>query len=249
MTTTTAAESTMTGAESSTGCGFLGCDDVGELPCDQWAQDCPEGQKCVPYADGMGSVWNALKCTPVDPRPDAVGDPCTVTESPLSGVDSCDVGALCYGVDSQTMTGYCIALCSGSLREPSCPEGSSCTILGRGIVTFCLLDCSPLEQDCPDGYLCTASYGGDHFGCSLDISGEAGSYGDPCDYRGQCDPGLVCGSGDEVPGCMSNGCCTPLCDISQPNTCPGEKQSCIPWFDEGDAPPGQDNVGVCATGA
>jgi len=245
-TLTTEAGSTMTTA-SSTGCGFLGCGDVGEQSCDQWAQDCPEGQKCMPYADDMGSNWNALKCTSVDPRPDAVGEPCTVTESQLSGIDSCELGALCWNVDPQTLTGYCIALCSGSVREPSCPEGSSCNVLGEGIVTFCLLDCSPLDQNCPDGYLCTA-LNGNRFGCSLDVSGEAGFYGDPCDFAGQCDPGLVCRSGEEVPGCMSDWCCTPLCDISQPNTCPGEKQSCIPWFDEGDAPAGQNDVGVCATG-
>lgn len=210
-------------AGSSSGCGFLGCGDVGEQSCDQWIQDCPEGHKCMPYADDAGSAWNALKCTPVDPRPDAVGDPCTVTKSQLSGVDSCELGALCFNVDSQTMTGYCIALCSGSPREPSCPEGSSCNVLGEGIVTFCLLDCSPLEQDCPDGYLCTASYGGDHFRCSLDTSGEAGFYGDPCDSRGQCDPGLVCRSGDEVPGCMSTGAARPYA-ISQSRT-PAQERS------------------------
>ena len=33
--------------------------DSGE--CDAFAQECPEGQKCAPYADDGGSSWNNTK--------------------------------------------------------------------------------------------------------------------------------------------------------------------------------------------
>ncbi len=39
-----------------------------------WAQDCPEGEKCMPWANDGGGSWNATRCSPLDPNPSAVGD-------------------------------------------------------------------------------------------------------------------------------------------------------------------------------
>ncbi len=47
---------TSTGTASTGACGFL-CNDM-PAQCDNWAQDCPRGQKCAAYAPN-GSAWNA----------------------------------------------------------------------------------------------------------------------------------------------------------------------------------------------
>ena len=38
---------------------------------------------------------------------------------------------------------------------------------------------------------------------------------------------------------------SPFCDITLPNTCPGQGQECVAWYDPGEAPPGYDNIGAC----
>lgn len=61
--------------------------------CDVFAQDCPPGEKCVPWANDGGGVWNATRCSPVDDDPAAPGEPCTVEGGPTSGIDDCDAQA------------------------------------------------------------------------------------------------------------------------------------------------------------
>lgn len=66
---------------------------------------CDPKLKCVAYADGGGSSWNALRCVPIARNPDQPGEPCTVVESNVSGIDSCDQGAMCWDVDNNTLEG------------------------------------------------------------------------------------------------------------------------------------------------
>ena len=63
----------------------------------------------------------------------------------------------------------------------------------------------------------------------------------------QFDQCLFCAAQETVPDCVSgDGCCSPYCDLTQPNTCPGAPlQECVPWYNEGMAPPGQENIGAC----
>jgi hypothetical protein len=88
--------------------------------------------------------------------------------------------------------------------------------------------------------------------CGPDASGDGGVYGDPCEYDNVCDPGLYCAPAEAVPGCQGSiGCCSEWCDTTaqNPNSqCSGEAggQECVPFFDMGNAPPGFDDVGVCA---
>ena len=87
----------------------------------------------------------------------------------------------------------------------------------------------------------------DNFICDFDASGEEGQYGDACAFINVCDYGLFCAAQETVPDCVSgDGCCSPYCDLTQPNTCPGAPlQECVPWYNEGMAPPGQENIGAC----
>lgn len=198
----------------------------------------------MPSANDGGSSWNATLCTPIDPNPDSVGEPCKAEESALSGVDSCDAGAMCWSVDHRTLEGYCIQLCMGSSEDPQCPAGTVCRIQSDGVLLPCLPLCDPLAQDCPEGEVCIPYYDG-QFLCYFDGSGEGGDYGDPCEYANSCSAGLYCINPEYVPDCPAAGCCSPFCDTSKPNLCPGEGLECIPWYEPGSAPDGYANVGYC----
>jgi hypothetical protein len=214
--------------------------------CDIWLQDCPDGQKCMPWANDGGGSWNATTCSPVDAMPGQSGDECTVEGSAVSGVDSCDKGLLCWYVDENNI-GSCLDMCTGSAENAMCPSGSVCDITNDGVLILCLPTCDPLLTDCPDSQICFFSAQANDFICDFDASGEEGQYGDPCEYINVCDPGLFCANPDAVPNCQAGGCCSEYCDLTEPNTCSGADggQECVPWF-ESDPPPGLENVGACA---
>jgi hypothetical protein len=246
----TAATDTAAGSETDTntdtGCTFLACDTTsghGDAMCDVWRDDCPSGTKCMPWASDGGNSWNVTKCAPLDPNPVKPGDPCKVEGNGLSGLDNCEAGAMCWNVNSETLEGYCVGFCDGSPDSYTCAEPkTTCTLYASGVLILCLPNCDPLLQDCPDSDLCL--WGGYGFICALDASGEAGQFGDPCEFANVCDPGLICINPEYVKGCQAGGCCTPWCDVKAPE-CPGEGQECLPWFEDGQAPLGFDNVGVC----
>jgi hypothetical protein len=241
-----------TGADTGASAGFIMRPDGGaNTECDLWAQDCPEGQKCMPWANDGGNSWNATKCSPLDPNPNQPGDPCTVEGSGVSGIDDCDVGAMCWDVDPETNMGTCVGFCTGSAADPVCPDpATGCSVSNEGVLILCLPYCDPLLQDCPEGNACYPEENG--FFCSPDASGpDLGGYGDPCEYLNVCDPGLWCAVPEAVPGCQgAAGCCSEFCDISDPagdDQCMGAAmgQQCTPYYEEGAAPPGYENVGVC----
>lgn len=236
------------GAPTTGACTFLNCDDAGMdgFQCDIWNEDCPEGQKCMPWDDtGMGS-WNATKCSPIDANPGQKGDECTVTGSATDGIDSCDKHLLCWYVDDMNV-GTCIDMCTGSEEASMCGNGESCDVSNEGSLILCLTTCDPLVQSCPDGQICFFD-GVDNFICDFDASGEEGQYQDACAFVNVCDYGLFCSGPEGVPDCVdASGCCSPYCDLSAAeNTCPGAPmQECVPWYTEGSAPPGQENIGAC----
>jgi hypothetical protein len=214
------------------------------IECDVWAQDCPPGEKCMPWANDGGNSWNATRCSPVAADPDQPGEACTVEGNGVSGIDSCDIASMCWHVDPETGEGVCLAFCTGSENNPVCtdPE-TSCSIGAEGTLILCFPTCDPLAQDCPPGFGCWGI--DDDFVCAPDAGGDTGAYGDPCEFLNVCDPGLACVNPDVVPGCASAGCCSPFCNVAAAENCPGEGQECIPWFDPESAPPGYENVGIC----
>jgi hypothetical protein len=198
-----------------------------------------------------GSSWNATKCSPLDPMPGQPGDACTVEGSGDSGVDDCDIGSMCWDVDQETNMGTCVAFCQGSDANPSCDDPTTtCSITNGGVLILCLPTCDPLLQDCTDGNACYPL--GDAFVCAPDASGESGTYGEACEYLNVCDPGLFCANAAVVPDCQgSQGCCSEYCEFDDPEAsanCSGSAggQECVAYFAEGMAPPGFENIGVCA---
>jgi hypothetical protein len=238
--------------ESSTGMNFLIPPDGmgGEVECDVWMQDCPDGEKCMPWANDGGSSWNATRCSEVADNPGQVGDECSVEGSGVAGIDDCDVGSMCYYVDPETNVGTCVGFCQGSEESPMCEPGFLCSISNDGVLILCRRECDPLLQDCMGSAACLPANGSDGFVCIVDASGEMGIPGDPCEFLNACDPGLYCGSAESVPMCMgSGGCCSEFCDLTEPDPdagCSLAGQMCVAWFEEGAAPPDLAHVGVCA---
>ncbi|MDC0719060.1 hypothetical protein [Nannocystis bainbridge] len=223
--------------------------DMGEDECDPWERICPEGQKCMPFADDGGSAWNRWGCFPLVPDPAGLDEPCTVIDSAVSGKDTCDDGLQCWDVDEDTGMGTCLAMCTGTPNEPMCPiPNTDCTVTAGDTLVLCLPSCDPLAQDCPDGDLCLPNpQNPDRFLCVLDASGEEGQVFDACEFQNACDPGLVCAPVELATECdpQAPGCCLPFCDVSTANTCPGQGQECLAWSEMGQAPPGLENVGFC----
>jgi hypothetical protein len=229
-------------------CGFI-CTTSGppSNECDPWLQDCPDGEKCMPWSNDGGNSWNALKCSPITDN-DAPGEPCTVEGSGVSGLDSCDATSMCWNVDADTLQGTCHAFCVGSENNPICDDACSvCALSGSGVLTLCIPTCDPLAQECGDGLGCYAGYA-DEFLCMADASGIAGAPGDPCEYVNVCDPGSMCLNAELLPTCEASLCCTPFCTVGDPTPCaamPGTE--CVPLFEDGDGPDcGPSNVGVCS---
>lgn len=224
--------------------GFIVMDhEVPHAECDLWAQDCPLGEKCMPWArDGWSP--DAYRCAPIVPDAARPGEPCTVKDRVFSGLDTCDGRSMCWDVDPKTLAGTCVAFCTGSEGAPVCAEPrSTCSINGDGVLILCLPTCDPLAQDCPAGEGC---YGwADEFLCWYDLSGDAGGVGDPCEATNHCDPGLACVDPAVVPACTaSSGCCAPFCDRAGPDAC-ATGLACVPYFDPVEAPAGRADIGIC----
>lgn len=219
------------------------------VECDVWTQDCPEGQKCAAWINDGGAEWNAVKCVDVDANPGVPGDSCTAESSGVTGVDSCEKGAMCWAVDESNV-GTCVGLCTGSAQAPMCAvPGTHCSVSNEGVLNLCLAGCDPVLQDCREGEGC---YSLDllEFECVPDASGpSSGAPGDPCAGGNACDPGLFCGAAQVIPGCTSAACCTAYCDLTADDPasqCMLEMQECTPVFADGSAPPGYEHVGICA---
>lgn len=253
--TTTALDDTLgTTIPDPTEATFLTEPDLGTvIACDLWAQDCPRGEKCTAYANDGGSSWNATKCVSVVDDPVGAGETCHAEGSGTSGIDDCELGAMCWDVDHDTLEGFCLPFCAGDESNPQCEDPNRSCSVDAGLLAFCVLACSPVEQDCSSGQACYPVQ--DDWMCHPDASGDVGAYGDPCEHINECDPGLICLDAAIVPPGQpcegAAGCCTEICDLADPTgdlQCAGAAagQECQPWYGAGAAPAGYEDVGACA---
>lgn len=198
----------------------------------------------MPWANDGGGIWNATRCSPVEPNPGQVGDACTVQGSGVSGLDSCDVGVMCFDVDPETNEGVCVEICGGSEANPTCQTpDTTCTISNGSSLVLCQAICNPLANECADGEGCyfvtEASV------CAPDASGNMGAAGDPCEFINACDDGLFCAGGAAVEGCDSFGCCTSFCAVGDDSMC-ADGQSCVEFFPDGSTPAScLEGLGAC----
>ncbi len=243
-----ASEATGTGTGTSTstdeGLTFIPDDDTPSTDeCDVYMQDCPEGEKCVPYASDGGDLWNALKCVPVL-GDQALGEPCTWAGF-VEATDDCDASSICWDVElvDGQYVGTCHAQCTGSPDMPQCPFGSSCTISGDGALAVCIPSCDPVAQDCNEGDGCY--WANTQFRCIF-IADDIPT-GEPCGYINDCAPGHLCAYAATLPSCAGSACCTQYCNlpdgdagcVAQPGT------ACVSFFEQGMVPEGLEHVGVC----
>lgn len=214
--------------------------------CDPWQEDCPEGEKCMPFATPGSPTWDALKCTPIADDPKPAGAACTVSGSPTSGLDDCQKHSLCWDADPE-LAGTCAAMCVGDGLDHFCLDKANvCMIANGGVLLVCVPRCDPLLADCPEGQVCVPS--GDSFACVPDASGDGGQLFAPCAAGNTCDPGLVCAASEHSSQCQGDAdeCCLPFCDLDAANDCP-PGHACTPWFTNNDAPPTLAHVGLCTT--
>jgi hypothetical protein len=242
-TSETGQTSTDTSTGTDTGFPFLdtGYEEWGDLECDGFFQDCPEGEKCVAYASEADRL-DANKCVPVlgDGQP---GEPCTYAGI-VEATDDCGPTSQCFNVvevDGQSV-GVCASCCEGTSDDPVCAPGTRCLIAFEGSINVCLASCDPLMQDCGPGLGCFFS-GGGPFVCIVPTQNIPP--GQPCEQINDCAVGLVCVPGSTLPNCAGRTCCASFCNVMQGALCPEMGTECVAFFEEGWAPPGYEDVGVC----
>lgn len=218
-------------------------DIIGVASCDPWSQDCPEDEKCVAYAS-MGGTWDANRCVAITGSGQP-GDPCTYSGA-ADSIDDCGAESWCWDVSAEGV-GTCTPFCTGSPDSPICGPESSCSIANSGSINLCLTSCSPLLQDCAvEGTSCF--FDGGAFVCANATSDIPA--GEPCGFINDCVGGTICLAPESFPSCNGASCCGEFCDLTEePPTCTIEGTECTAFFEEGTAPPGSEDVGVCVVPA
>lgn len=218
--------------------------------CNLFKQDCNDGEKCTAYTLDGGIFPNGTKCVPEtgDKMP---GEPCALDGQFGDGTDNCAAGALCLDIDNSGKAS-CVAYCGGTMDNPTCPNEDKCAFLFEPTVPLCFPACNPLAQDCPDDEACVpniAALGSEYFVCMPLVFPEIpGQYGDACYAISGCDRGFQCIFAENVPNCKGDMyCCSSWCDVTNPDTCKefDDTIGCVPWYEEGSATPGYENVGIC----
>lgn len=207
--------------------------------CDAWVQDCPGGEKCVPYATDGGN-WNANKCVPIV-GDGQIGDACS-WDGTVSATDSCGADSHCWDVqlvDGEPI-GVCTPFCAGSPNDPICGPGTSCLIANEGSINLCVRSCDPLLQECGEGLGCFWS--SNDFQCIFTAGLIMADQ--PCGFINDCAPGHLCAAAELLSECAGASCCTPYCDLADP-VCPNGATECVGFFEQGTAPPTYEDVGVC----
>jgi hypothetical protein len=220
---------------------FVPMTDFGAVSeCDPFLQDCPDGEKCVAYGS-TGGNWDANKCVAVTGS-GAAGDPCTYGGT-VEATDDCDADTHCWDVmDVDGMAvGVCTPFCTGTADDPICGPDTSCLIANEGSINLCVATCDPLLQDCSSGLACFWANNG--FNCIFTTQDIP--LGEACGFINDCAPGLGCLTAEVLPNCNGSACCGSWCSISEGAACPTMGTECSAFFEEGMAPPGFEDVGVC----
>jgi hypothetical protein len=162
-----------------------------------------------------------------------VGEAC-IYGGVVEATDDCDENSACWN-------GICTAFCAGTPLDPVCPADTICSISNQGSIAFCLEGCNPLTQECPEGEACF--WDGGEFSCNFTTQDIP--TGQPCAFINDCAGGNMCLSGELVPSCNGAACCAAFCDLDCGEGVCGPDTVCVPFFEEGAAPEGSADIGLC----
>jgi len=206
-------------------------DSGGESVCNPVTQiGCPPSEKCTAILSG-GEIVYACAADSGGLDPNSSCQP-----SPADGIDGCPTGYAC--LRDEGGNSLCAALC---LADADCTQ-AQCIPSRELPIPYCADDCSPFEASCPSPLSCRRN--GNRFSCQFIGEGDVGPAGSPCaiaDDAG-CAPGLVCLPGALVPDCVTDNCCTPVCDVTEAMPCssPAICSELLPG-----AAPGFEEIGAC----
>lgn len=252
---TSSVEPTTGAADSSSGSADSTTMEPPEGECILWADECGPDQKCEPYTIMEGQQFpDEIRCCAAVDNPDLVGEACEVIDYNGSCLDTCERGAFCVLDDPDTLTGQCRSYCDPASND--CLPNQTCKsffelLHGVPTVPLCMEQCDPLVQDCVvPGWLCIpdspTESGQSGFICVSPPPGNPVGLFDACALANQCEPGLVCVTGDRVPGCTFMACCTSYCSNSEgdaPCQALDASLECVDWMSPD---PTWVDVGVCA---
>ncbi len=226
--------------------------------CVFWLEDnCMDPDlKCMPWSEKPDRIPDEARCCELDPNPVSFGDRCTVKDYDGSCLDDCPANALCVIDEFDGLQGYCQAFCEPG-NPDACPPNEICKAFFEMIeavetVPVCMARCDPLLQDCESfgrpGWSCLPEGASSpSFLCMPPVPNPKFE-GEPCLLQNDCAVGLSCVPASAVDQVFYSACssaffcCTPYCDLSEPNSCAGTNV-CVDL--ESDIP-GFENVGVCA---
>jgi hypothetical protein len=218
------------------------------VECDPHAdKPCPDGQKCSAAAPEWELYWpysGTLSCFPILGNQQK-GEACDRGENIVDGLDDCASGLICADIHwAWKKSGVCVDFCDPAFKDgvtnQACSDPRdfcSAPVCQDCLLSVCVPACDPLVQDCPEGTACVLAYVNSDlaFACeSVEI--DLPKAGESC-FGKECGPGAQCVPNDKVgnPSCEGlDFCCTPLCDLNEPNTCPGMAMGevCKPFFSE-----------------
>jgi hypothetical protein len=111
---------------------------TGGFACNLYADSCPEGEKCTSWDNDGDQTFNGTRCAPIDPAPVPIGSECTFEGSPWSGIDNCDLGAMCLVMNDGDITGICRAACVGNPYDASCDDPEMTCVIEEDFFGWCL---------------------------------------------------------------------------------------------------------------
>jgi len=209
----------------------VACDPHGEMPC-------PAGQKCSAAAAAeSGLVYTGTpSCFPIHGDKQK-GEACDLGLEHVDGLDDCGAGTICVDIYWRGGDiGVCVDFCDPPLVDGSVQNCDSPTdfCFNAGCadcsLSMCFPACDPLAPDCPDGTGC--EIWPPAFRCRAPNQ-PLPDVGQSCDEGHACVPGADCVPSQQIATpCGGAVCCTPLCDINAPNTCPGAAlgEICQPFY-------------------
>ena len=193
---------------------FVPDDDIGGVSeCDPFMQDCPDGEKCVPYGS-TGGNWDANKCVPVTGG-GAAGDQCTYG-GVVEATDDCDAGTHCWDVmdvDGQQV-GVCTEFCTGTADNPICarraPRARSPTTARSTSASRTAIRCFRTATRASPASGPTAT-------STASSRRQDIPTGEPCGFINDCVAGNICQDATVLPACNGAACCASYCCDLRPD--------------------------------